>query len=210
MASPTTPAAPPTPPPPVVYRPRRSFAGPVVLIVFGVLFLLGNLGYVSWGRLGYLFSRYWPVLIILWGLVKLAEHFDAQRQGYRPRGIGFGGGKRPVMQMGQGTCRRALAERRIFRRPHIVARLIGRLHVRRDDAKRAGIQDAGHFGDTRHTHERRDAGLHCGHADLPGGFEREACMLKIHIKTVETGRGGNAGDLGPAHQPHDHRGDERK
>ncbi len=74
-----------------MYRPRRSFAGPVVLIVFGVLFLLGNLGYLSWGRLGYLFSRYWPVLIILWGLIKLAEHFDAQRQGYRPRGIGFGG-----------------------------------------------------------------------------------------------------------------------
>ncbi len=91
MASPTTPTPPPTPPPPVVYRSRRSFAGPVVLIVFGVLFLLGNLGYVSWGRLGYLFSRYWPVLIILWGLVKLAEHFDAQRHGYRPRGLGFGG-----------------------------------------------------------------------------------------------------------------------
>jgi len=105
MASPTTPTAPPTPPAPVIYR-RRSFAGPVVLIVFGVLFLLGNLGYVSWGRLGYLFSRYWPVLIILWGLVKLAEHFDAQRQGYRPRGIGFGGVMFLIFLVVVGLCAR--------------------------------------------------------------------------------------------------------
>ena len=86
MASPPTNA----PPPPVPYR-RRSLAGPVVLIVGGVIFLLGNLGYVSWGRLGYLFARYWPLLIILWGLIRLVEHYEAQRQGYRPRGFGFGG-----------------------------------------------------------------------------------------------------------------------
>ena len=73
-----------------MYR-RRSLAGPVVLIVLGLIFLLGNLGYVAWGRLGYLFARYWPVLIILWGLIKLAEHYDAQRRGYHPRGFGFGG-----------------------------------------------------------------------------------------------------------------------
>jgi len=75
----------------MIYRSRRSFAGPIVLIVLGVLFLLGNLGYLSWARLGYLFARYWPVLIILWGLIKLAEHYDAQRHGYRSRGLGFGG-----------------------------------------------------------------------------------------------------------------------
>ena len=88
MASPTTSSPPPTPP--FMYR-RRSFAGPVILIVLGILFLLGNFGYLSWGRLGYLFARYWPVLIILWGLIRLAEHFDAQRHGYRSRGLGFGG-----------------------------------------------------------------------------------------------------------------------
>jgi len=87
MASPT-PSAPPSPPF-VPYR-RRSLAGPVILIVLGVLFLVGNLGYISWGRLGYLFARYWPVLIILWGVIKLAEHYDAQRHGYRPRAFGFG------------------------------------------------------------------------------------------------------------------------
>jgi hypothetical protein len=87
MASPTTSSV---PPPPVGYR-RRSLAGPVVLIVLGILFLLGNLGYLSWERLGYLFARYWPLLIILWGVIKLVEHYEAQRQGYRARGLGFGG-----------------------------------------------------------------------------------------------------------------------
>lgn len=94
MASPIAPTPPPPPPqapPPVTYRPRRSLAGPVILIVFGVLFLLGNLGYVRWSELGYLFARYWPLLIIVWGLIKLVEYYDAQRHGYRPRGLGFGG-----------------------------------------------------------------------------------------------------------------------
>jgi len=84
MASPT-PNIPPLP-----YR-RRSLAGPVVLIVGGVIFLLGNLGYVSWGHLGFLFARYWPLLIIVWGLIRLIEHYEAQRRGYRPSALGFGG-----------------------------------------------------------------------------------------------------------------------
>lgn len=85
------------------YR-RRSFAAPVVLIVLGVLFLLGNLGYLAWGRLGYLFARYWPVLIIFWGVMRLVEHFDAQRHGYRPRGLGFGGVMFLVFLVFLGLC----------------------------------------------------------------------------------------------------------
>ena len=88
MASPTVSNVPP--PLPAGYR-RRSIAGPVVLIVLGVLFLLGNLGYLSWSRLGYLFARYWPLLIILWGVIKLVEHYEAQRRGYPTGGLGFGG-----------------------------------------------------------------------------------------------------------------------
>lgn len=83
----------PTPgvvPPPLRVR-RRSLAGPVVLIVLGVVFLLGNLGYVTWPRIGVLFAHYWPVLIILWGLVKLLEHMRARREGYVAPGIGGGG-----------------------------------------------------------------------------------------------------------------------
>ena len=75
-------------PPP---RPRRSFAGPVVLIVLGAVFLLGNLGYVGWGRLAHLFAHYWPVLLILWGVIKLVEYQQAQKQGYQASGIGVGG-----------------------------------------------------------------------------------------------------------------------
>jgi len=76
-----------TPPP----RPRRSYAGPVVLIVLGAIFLLGNLGYVGWGRLAHLFANYWPVLLILWGVIKLIEYQQAQKQGYQASGIGVGG-----------------------------------------------------------------------------------------------------------------------
>jgi Putative adhesin len=76
-------------PPP--YRHRRSFAGPVVLIILGIVFLFGNLHILSWGRLGVLFAHYWPVLLILWGIIKLIEHQQAQRDGLPTRGIGGGG-----------------------------------------------------------------------------------------------------------------------
>ncbi len=88
MSSPVqTPVQPPLPP----RRYRRSFAGPVVLIILGIVFLLGNLRMLSWGRLGILFAHYWPALLILWGVLKLIEHQQAQREGFAPRGIGAGG-----------------------------------------------------------------------------------------------------------------------
>ena len=70
---------------------RRSFAGPFVLIVLGVVFLLGNLHLLSWVHLGKLFAHYWPLLLILWGLIKLIEYQQAQREGTRAPGIGAGG-----------------------------------------------------------------------------------------------------------------------
>lgn len=81
----------PTPPaPPPASRPRRrSFAGPAVLILIGVLFLLRNLGYplplLRW------FALYWPLLIILWGALKLLEYMQARREGAPAPGIGPGG-----------------------------------------------------------------------------------------------------------------------
>jgi DUF4097 and DUF4098 domain-containing protein YvlB len=72
-------------------RRRRSFAGPFVLIVVGVIFLLGNLRMLSWMRLGTLFAHYWPLLLILWGVIKLIEHQQAHRDGLPTRGIGAGG-----------------------------------------------------------------------------------------------------------------------
>ena len=78
------------PPPPLRPR-RRSFAGPFVLIVLGIVFLLGNLHMLSWMRLGNLFAHYWPALLILWGVIKLIEYQQAQRDGVPARGIGAGG-----------------------------------------------------------------------------------------------------------------------
>ena len=73
-------------PPP--YRYRRSLAGPIVLIVLGLLFLIHNFGvHIPIWRY---FGRFWPVLLILWGVIKLAEHASASRQGYRTSGIGGG------------------------------------------------------------------------------------------------------------------------
>src|SRR5579859_1069293 len=77
-------------PPPLPPR-RRSFAGPFVLIVVGTVCLLGTMRILSLGRLAHLFANYWPVLLIFWGVIKLIEHQQAQREGTRASGIGAGG-----------------------------------------------------------------------------------------------------------------------
>jgi hypothetical protein len=77
-------------PPPLPPR-QRSFAGAVVLIIIGTIFLLGTMRVLSVGKLAHLFASYWPVLLILWGVIKLVEHQQAQRQGTRASGIGAGG-----------------------------------------------------------------------------------------------------------------------
>jgi hypothetical protein len=86
----TTPGFSPVPPIPPL-RPRRSFAGPFVLIVLGTVCLLGTMRILSLSRLAHLFANYWPVLLILWGVIKLIEHMQAQREGTRAGGIGAGG-----------------------------------------------------------------------------------------------------------------------
>jgi len=87
MASTYTPQPPVAPVPPP-YRYRRSLAGPLVLIVIGSIFLLHNFGVHI--PVWHFFGRFWPVLLILWGVIKLIEHFTAQQQGYRTPGIGAG------------------------------------------------------------------------------------------------------------------------
>jgi hypothetical protein len=49
--------------------------GPAVLILIGIILLLGNLRLLDWAALGHYFSRYWPLLLIFWGLIRLFEHF---------------------------------------------------------------------------------------------------------------------------------------
>ena len=86
MARPYTPPSAPLPPPPPVYRYRRSLAGPLILILIGVLFLLRNIGVHI--PVLHFFGRFWPLLIIIWGVVALVEHFVALRNGYQTRGLG--------------------------------------------------------------------------------------------------------------------------
>jgi len=87
------PATPPafSPLPPLPPQRRRSLSGPFVLIVIGTVCLLGTMHVLSLGRLAHLFANYWPVLLIIWGLIKLVEHQRAQREGVRAPGIGAGG-----------------------------------------------------------------------------------------------------------------------
>jgi DUF4097 and DUF4098 domain-containing protein YvlB len=87
-------------PPPRV--PHRSIAGPVVLILMGVLFLLGTMGIMDIHRLGSLFARFWPALLILWGVLKLIEYEQAKRYGQPARGIGVGGVFLMVFLIGSG------------------------------------------------------------------------------------------------------------
>src|SRR5437879_13580147 len=77
--------------PVVTPRKRRSMTGPFVLIIVGVIFLLGNLHLISWERLGIWFAHYWPLLLILWGVLKLVEHNRAKQEGVAAPGIGAGG-----------------------------------------------------------------------------------------------------------------------
>ncbi len=50
---------------------RRSLAGPVLLILIGVVFLLRNIRpeWISWE----LVAKYWPVVLVGWGLLRLVE-----------------------------------------------------------------------------------------------------------------------------------------
>jgi len=57
----------------------------------GILFLMGTMGIMDIHHLGSLFAHYWPLLLILWGVLKLIEYEQAKRAGLPPRGIGAGG-----------------------------------------------------------------------------------------------------------------------
>ena len=50
---------------------RRSFAGPLILILLGVLFLVNNLRPDL--PLYEVIAVYWPFLLIAWGLIRLVE-----------------------------------------------------------------------------------------------------------------------------------------
>jgi Putative adhesin len=73
------------------YQPRpRSIIGPVVLIAIGVVALLATTGVVSRYALFMWFARYWPVLVIVWGVIKLGEYYWARSKGYPTPRLGGG------------------------------------------------------------------------------------------------------------------------
>jgi DUF4097 and DUF4098 domain-containing protein YvlB len=85
------PVVPPPAPIPPPYRTRRSLVGPVILIAIGVVFLLTNIGVIHGWQLWGWFGHWWPLLLILWGVLTLVEHASANRMGYRTRHLGGGG-----------------------------------------------------------------------------------------------------------------------
>jgi hypothetical protein len=66
-------------------------AGPVILILLGVVLLLTTMRVLHPEPLLRWFGTYWPAFIILWGVIKLLEYQKAQKEGVRPAGIGAGG-----------------------------------------------------------------------------------------------------------------------
>jgi len=74
------------------YSPRRprSFFGPIVLIAIGIIFLLRNFGVISTRGFLIWFSNYWPILLILLGVVKLIEYMWSRASGNPSPRLGAG------------------------------------------------------------------------------------------------------------------------
>ncbi|HKV27656.1 MAG TPA: DUF4097 family beta strand repeat-containing protein [Candidatus Acidoferrales bacterium] len=71
------------------YRQRRSIFGGLILILIGVIFLLYE--YHPELEIGRLFTHYWPLLLVIWGIARLFDHLLASRTGEaRPPGISGG------------------------------------------------------------------------------------------------------------------------
>ena len=71
------------------YR-QRSLAGPIILVGIGVAFLLANMRVISASRVAWLFATWWPLLLILIGVIRVIEYAVARNEGEpTPR---FGGG----------------------------------------------------------------------------------------------------------------------
>ncbi len=68
---------------------RGSLVGPLIILALGVIFLIGNLRPdLSLWRV---FARYWPFLLIFWGVGRLVEYAAARAGGRVPtRGLGGG------------------------------------------------------------------------------------------------------------------------
>lgn len=71
-------------------RRQRSLFGPLLLIAIGVLFLLRNFGVIPRPAFWLWFARYWPILLIVLGVVRLFEYVWARQSGNPPPRMGAG------------------------------------------------------------------------------------------------------------------------
>ena len=72
------------------YHRRHSLFVPLMIAAIGIVFLLRNFGVIS-HDLGSLFARFWPLLLIGWGVVYLLEYLWARQRNETYTGIGAGG-----------------------------------------------------------------------------------------------------------------------
>ncbi|HKT50869.1 MAG TPA: DUF4097 family beta strand repeat-containing protein [Candidatus Angelobacter sp.] len=75
---------------PYYSRRQRSLFGPIVLIAIGVVLLLRNFGVISTHGFWLWFSNYWPILLILLGMVKLIEYMWSRASGNPSPRLGAG------------------------------------------------------------------------------------------------------------------------
>ncbi|MEO6923947.1 MAG: hypothetical protein ABI142_08980, partial [Bryocella sp.] len=57
----------------------RSLVGPVMLLVVGILFLLVQMGKLSWDGLGNWYALWWPMVLVFAGVLLLMEWAFDQR-----------------------------------------------------------------------------------------------------------------------------------
>jgi DUF4097 and DUF4098 domain-containing protein YvlB len=73
----------------------RSLVGPLIILALGILFLLGQLGKISFYNVADWYARWWPLVLVAAGVVLLGEwaldtHAHASSQPYRRRSLGGG------------------------------------------------------------------------------------------------------------------------
>jgi hypothetical protein len=69
----------------------RSLFGPLLMVAVGAVLLLVNLGALDARSAFVAFALYWPGLLILWGMSRLTEFWQARRAGLAAPGLGLGG-----------------------------------------------------------------------------------------------------------------------
>lgn len=58
---------------------RGSVVGPLIVLAFGVVFLLAQTGVISWSRVLVWYGRWWPAILVAAGVLLLAEWAADQR-----------------------------------------------------------------------------------------------------------------------------------